>query len=140
MSDMFESLDDAAADANDSVLSAAVAEVNACYDELARFPADSESVFARLQKAAAVVRHKLAERDAKRAAATGLSDAAIQEEKERKVKTQVATLMKTQVTMDHGASKGNETDEALVDARAEIEKANGAKIDKIFERICRMRL
>lgn len=89
-----------------------------------------------LQKAAAVVRHKLAERDAKRAAATGLSDAALKEAKERKVKTQVASLMETMDEVTHLASEGDDTAQNLVEARAEVEKANGKKIDKIFEGIC----
>lgn len=105
--DLFESIDDAAPAANDPVLSSAVAEVNKCYDELSTHPSDYKSVFDRLKKAAAIVRYKLAERDAKRDA--GLSDESIKKAKELKVNTQVDSLMTSMDELAHSASEGDST-------------------------------
>lgn len=128
--DLFESIDSAVA--NDPAYDAAVAEVNACYAELSKMPSDSKSVFDRLNKAAAIVRNKLAERDAKRDASAGLGP---KEGKELRAKADMASLKKTMDGVAHAASEGDETAQHLVEAKAEIEESTGKTIEKIFENI-----
>lgn len=67
--DPLEALDKAAARHQDPVLTATVARLNDCYHKFI----------------SAVVRKKLAERDAKHETATGLDDAALKEMRDQKV-------------------------------------------------------
>lgn len=137
--DPFESMEDAAAEMNDPEFSAAAAEVSACYDELfgpnSSTEKDSEAIFKRLDKAAAITRKKIGERDAKRAAGSGLDKIALKKKMEKERDAEVADFTEMLKGIAQRAANGDEAAESLLELQQEIERANGEKMEKLFQKL-----
>lgn len=137
--DPFESLDDAAAEMNDPEFSAAVAEFSACYKEMlgpiSSSKSDSEAIFNRLNKAAAIGRKKMAERDAKRAAESGLDKIAFEKKMKNERDAKVAEFKNVLKDTAQRASNGDEAAQCLVELQREVERANGEKMEEFYKKM-----
>lgn len=131
--DPFEPLDNTIAEMNDPVYTAAVAEANSCYDELAQSVGNSQPIFDRLKKAAAIVQGKLAELEVKRQLESELDKVAYKKKLEKERDAKAAVFEQQIQQMQTNARDGDPVAKTMVEAQKEIESATGKKAEELFK-------